>query len=176
MKELSDQQRVLIAFALMLLILFVWGKFFKPTPPPPSTAQKSGQVSTEMPAQATNQAAATTTPSVETILPPPAGAIQASEEQIIVIESSLYRVQITNRGGLAQSWKLKKYLNDDKPPQPLALVNIPASRQIGAWPLSFALEDSAAELKANTVLYKIGTSPVSRYTLEAPGAITLTWG
>ena len=30
MKELSDQQRVLIAFALMLVILFVWGKFFKP--------------------------------------------------------------------------------------------------------------------------------------------------
>jgi YidC/Oxa1 family membrane protein insertase len=175
MKELSDQQRVLIAFALMLLILFVWGKFFKPTPPPPSAAQKSGQVSTETPAQSTNQAAATTTPSVETILPPPAGAIQASEEQIIVIESPLYRVQITNRGGLAQSWKLKKYLNDDKPPQPLELVNIPASRQIGAWPLSFALEDSAAELKANTVLYKVETLPSSGDTLQAPAEITLHW-
>jgi len=38
MKELSDQQRVLIAFALMLIILFVWGKFFKPPSPPPNTA------------------------------------------------------------------------------------------------------------------------------------------
>jgi len=175
MKELSDQQRVLIAFALMLLILFVWGKFFKPTPPPPSTAQKSAQVSTETPAQTTNQAAATAAPSIETILPPPAGAIQAADEQITVIESPLYRVQITNRGGLVQSWKLKKYLNDDKPPQALELVNIPASREIGAWPLSFALEDSAAELKANTALYQVETKPQAGDTLQAPAEISLHW-
>src|SRR5271154_1818776 len=166
MKELSDQQRVLIAFALMLLILFVWGKFFKPAIPPPSAAQKTGQVNTETPAQTASQAATASTPSVETILPPPAGAIQASEERIIVIESSSYRVQITNRGALAQSWKLKKYLTDDKPPQPLELVNIPAARQIGAWPLSFALEDSAIEQKANTVLYQVETSPSSGDTLQ----------
>src|ERR1700722_15519402 len=158
----------------MLLILFVWGKFFKPPAPPPNTAQKTAQTSTAAPE--TNQAAATTTPpSNETMLAPPAGAIQASEEQIIVIESPLYRVQITNRGGLAQSWKLKKYLNDDKPPQPLELVNIPASRQIGAWPLSFALEDSAAELKANTALYQVETSPHAGDTIQAPAEITLHW-
>ena len=153
MKELSDQQRVLIAFALMLVILFVWGKFFKPPTPAPNTAQKPAQTSTAAPE--TNQAAAATAaPAIETMLPPPAGAVQAADEQITVIESPLYRVQITNRGGVVQSWKLKKYLTDDKPPQPLELVNIPAARQIGAWPLSFALEDSAAEQKANTALYQ----------------------
>ncbi len=174
MKELSDQQRVLIAFALMLLILFVWGKFFKPAAPPPNTAQKPVQTSTAAPEP--NQAAiASAPPAIETMLAPPAGAIQASEEQITVIESPLYRVQITNRGGVVQSWKLKKYLNDDKPPQPLELVNIPAARQIGAWPLSFSLEDSAAELKANTALYQVETKPQAGDTLQAPAEITLHW-
>ena len=173
MKELSDQQRVLIAFALMLVILFVWGKFFKPPTPAPNTAQKPAQTSTAAPE--TNQAAATATPAIETMLPPPAGAIQATDEQITVIESPLYRVQITNRGGVVQSWKLKKYLTEDKPPQPLDLVNIPAARQIGAWPLSFALEDSAAELKANTALYQVETKPQEGGTLQAPAEITLHW-
>jgi YidC/Oxa1 family membrane protein insertase len=174
MKELSDQQRILIAFALMLLILFVWGKFFKPPAPPPNSAQKTGQTSTAAP-EANQAAIANAPPAIETMLAPPAGAIQASEEQITVIESPLYRVQITNRGGLVQSWKLKKYLNDDKPPQPLELVNIPAARQIGAWPLSFSLEDSAAELKANTALYQVETQPQAGDTLQAPAEITLHW-
>ena len=174
MKELSDQQRVLIAFALMLVILFVWGKFFKPPAAPPNTAPRPAQTSTAAPE--TNQApAATAAPAIETMLAPPAGAIQASDEQITVIESPLYRVQITNRGGLVQSWKLKKYLTDEKPPQPLELVNIPAARQIGAWPLSFALEDSAAELKANTALYQVETKPQEGNTLQAPAEITLHW-
>ncbi len=178
MKELSDQQRVLIAFALMLLILFVWGKFFKPPAPPPSTAPKPGQTSTTMPAPGTNEAAPATaaaTPAVETMVPLPAGAIQASEEQPIVIESSLYRVEMTNRGGVVRSWKLKKYLNDEKPPKPLELVNVPAAQQIGAWPLSFSLDDSAAELKANTSLYEVSTSSHAGDTLKAPAEITLHW-
>ena len=174
MKELSDQQRVLIAFALMLLILFVWSKFFKPPAPPPNFAQKPGQSSTAAP-EANQAAIANAPPAIETMLAPPAGAIQATEEQITVIESPLYRVQITNRGGLVQSWKLKKYLNDDKPPQPLELVNIPAARQIGAWPLSFALEDYGAELKANTALYQVETKPQAGDTLQAPAEITLHW-
>ena len=80
MKELSDQQRVLIAFALMLLILFVWGKFFKPPVPPPSTAQKPGQTSTATPTPGTSEAApATTTPAIETMVPLPAGGFRPAK-------------------------------------------------------------------------------------------------
>lgn len=179
MKELSDQQRVLIAFALMLLILFVWGKFFKPPAPPP-TAQKPGE-SQSVPASGTtgaNQSAASAaaaTPSVEATIPVPAGGLQAADEQITIIESSLYRVELTNRGGVVRSWKLKKYLNDEKPPKSLELVNIPAAQQFGAWPFSFALEDSAAELKANTSLYQVEAPAHAGDAVQAPAEINLHW-
>ena len=177
MKELSDQQRVLIAFALMLIILFGWSKLYKPPAPPPGTAQKPAQISTATLATGTATPAApeAAAPAVESIVAAPAGAIQASEEQPIVIESSLYRVEMSNRGGVVRSWKLKKYLNDEKPPQPLELVNISAAQQIGAWPLSFSLDDSAAELKANTSLYEVSTSSHAGDTLKAPAEITLHW-
>jgi YidC/Oxa1 family membrane protein insertase len=170
MKELSDQQRVIIAFALMIVILFIWSKFFKP-PAPPATP-KTEQTTTQAPAA--KQAAAAPAP-VETMVPPPAGAIQASEEQRIIIDSALYRVELSNRGGIVRSWKLKKYLDDEKPPQPLELVNAPAAQQLGAWPLSFSLEDSSAELKANTNLYQVATAPSTGNILTAPVEIKFHW-
>ncbi len=178
MKEPSDQQRVLIAFALMLLILFGWSKFFKPAPPPPAPKQAQSQSAPAATATGANPSAAiptSVTPAVETTIPVPPGGLQAGEEQITIIESSLYRVELTNRGGVVRSWKLKKYLNDEKPPQPLELVDIPAAQQFGAWPLSFALEDSAAELKANTSLYQLDAPAHTGDTIHAPAEINLHW-
>ena len=175
MKEMSDQQRMLIAFALMFIIIFVWGKFYKPTPPPPGpkpgqTAPVSSNAGNQQPAPV-----APVTPAIEATVATPKGSVQASQERILVIESPLYRVQLTNRGGVVQSWKLNKYLDDEKPPQPLELVNGPAARELGAWPLSFALEDSTTELQANTALYQVSTSPDAGDTLQAPAEVTLHW-
>ena len=179
MKELSDQQRVLIAFALMLLILFVLEQIFQ-APAPPPTAQKPAQ-SQSVPAPA-RPARIQPPQSPRPSLPPskqhpsarPA-ACKPADEQITIIESSLYRVELTNRGGVVRSWKLKKYLNDEKPPQPLELVNIPAAQQFGAWPFSFALEDSAAELKANTSLYQVEAPAHAGDAVQAPAEINLHW-
>ena len=40
--------------------------------------------------------------------------IAASEERTIEIENSLYDVELSNHGGVVHSWKLKKYLDDQK--------------------------------------------------------------
>ncbi len=173
MKELSDQQRVVIAFALMLVILFVWSKFFKPPAPPPTPKPSPTATATQAPGA--NQEAAAPAPPVETVIAPPAGVVQASAEQRIIIDSSLYRVELSNRGGIVRSWKLKKYLDDEKPPQPLELVNIPAAQQLGAWPLSFTFDDSSAEQKANSNRYEVTPSPSVGETLKAPTEITLHW-
>jgi YidC/Oxa1 family membrane protein insertase len=180
MNDLTDQQRVLIAFALMIVVLFVWGKFFKPPAPPPTPKNAPAASGSTVPGgnPSTSEIAAANpalTAPTTAIVAPPAGAVQANQEQTIVIESPLYRVELSNRGAIVRSWKLKKYLDDEKPPQPLELVNAPAAQQIGAWPLSFTLDDSNAELKANTSLYEISTKPEASNTLRAPAEITFHW-
>jgi YidC/Oxa1 family membrane protein insertase len=98
-------------------------------------------------------------------------AVQADAEKTIVIESSLYRVEISNRGGVVKSWKLKKYFDDQRPPRPLELVNPDGSQQLG-WPFSLMLADSQLESQANNALFEI--SPSSDQ-VSAPAEITLHW-
>jgi YidC/Oxa1 family membrane protein insertase len=101
----------------------------------------------------------------------PPAAVQAAGEVPVVVESSLYRVEISNRGGVIKSWKLKKHNDDQKPPQPLELVNVDSSAQLG-WPLSLVLSDTELESRANAALYQVTPSDS---TATAPCEITLHW-
>ena len=62
--------------------------------------------------------AATTNPSV----------VEDSEEKNVVVESALYRVELSNRGGVVKTWQLNKYFDDQNPPHPLDLVNDSVAR------------------------------------------------
>ena len=99
-------------------------------------------------------------------------AVQASAEKTVVVQSSLYRVELSNRGGVVKSWKLNKYFDDQKPPRPLELVNADGSQQLG-WPFSLVLADSQLESQANNALYEM--SPSSSDEVNAPSEITLHW-
>lgn len=164
MKEMSEQVRVLLFVLLMLLILAVWSHFYKPPAAPPM--QKPGQPAQQVAPQATAkpQAAAVAAPVNPSV-------IRASAEKTIVVESSLYRVQLTNRGGVVQSWKLKKYTDDQKPPHPLDLVNGDAAAQLG-WPFSLLLEDAQQKSQANLGLYQV-TPDASNFS--APAEVTFHW-
>lgn len=170
MKEMSDQTRAAIFFVIAVAVFLVWSHFFMPaTPPPSQSAQKNS----------TAQTAQTTSPSTGqaksvapvSTAPVPTPALAAKAENVVAVQSSLYHVELSNRGGVVRSWKLKKYLNDQKPPQPLDLVNQGVSKQIG-WPLSLYLNDSTLEDEANSALYKI--TPSSN-ALQAPTQITMEW-
>ena len=69
----------------------------------------------------------------------------ASAENSIVIESDLYHVEISNRGGVVRSWQLKKFTDDHKPPRTLDLVHAEAAQASGSWPFSLALDDPQQE-------------------------------
>jgi YidC/Oxa1 family membrane protein insertase len=170
MKEMSDEQRLLVAFLLMVVILVVWQKFYKPPVPPPETRNVATSSATTTPAP--GQTAATT---MAKIVPPPAGGVQASSEQTVTIENSLYQVEFSNRGAVVRSWKLKKYLNDEKPPKPLDLVNSSAAQQIGAWPLSLALDDPSLEAAANSGLYQVTVHGGAGTVIQAPADLTFHW-
>ena len=167
MKELSDQARAAIFFVLAVVIFLAWSHYFLPTPPPASqSAQKTSQsaVSTS-PGSGSGQSTAAQA------APVPVAAVQASSESTVTVQSSLYHVELWNHGGVVRSWQLEKYLDDQKPPQPLDIVNQETSTELG-WPLSVVLNDPTLEAEANAGLYQITPSSGA---LKAPTKVTMQW-
>ena len=72
----------------------------------------------------------------------------------MVVRSPLYRVELSNRGGVVRSWKLKKYFDDQSPSAALDLVNTARRQQLG-WPFSLVLPDPQLEAEANSALYQV---------------------
>lgn len=186
MKELSDEKRLLVAFLAMIVILFVWGKFYKPPPPParppvaPAVSTGTNSQSAPGPGQASSASGSTSTaPTSPSQTAPLPTATQASAETTLVVESPLYRIEFSNRGAVARSWKLKNYLDDEKPPRPLELVNSSAAQQFSAWPLSIHLQDRQLEARANSALYQLAPPAASDApapsTLSAPVTLAFHW-
>jgi len=142
-KEMSDQVRGIVFVVISLLILFAWGHFYKPPVPPlPSnptqnSAPAGQQGSQQVSAQAGTPGNASSTNAAKSGATSAAAAnpsvVEASEEKTVVVESALYRVELSNRGGVVKTWQLNKYFDDQKPPHPLDLVNDSVAQQLG-WP------------------------------------------
>jgi YidC/Oxa1 family membrane protein insertase len=175
-KEMSTEMRSLLAAVLSLVVIAGWALIYKPPPQPPA---KPAAVTTNPVAPA---------PGAPTASVPGAGKAAssaapvtmraASAESSVVIESDLYRVEISNRGGVVRSWQLKKFTDDHKPPRALDLVHPEAAQQSGSWPFSLALDDPQQEATANNALFEItsaGKVPDAGAVLHAPAEITLSW-
>ena len=169
MKEMSDQARGVVFVMVAMLILFAWQHYYKPPVLPP--AQKSAESGQTTPPPAAQQTAAPTTkaaaPGRATSLP----VIRANEAKTVVVESPLYSVELSNRGGVVKSWKLKKYFDDQKPPRELDLVDADVAQELG-WPFSIFLTDAQQEAQANSGLYQI-TPAMDHF--DAPATITFHW-
>src|SRR5271163_5164300 len=164
---MSDQVRGIVFVVISLLILFAWGHFYKPPVPPPQTnpSQTAAPVSQQNSQQASSQqgAAGKTSSGAAKKSSGTAAAgaeaanssvVEASEEKTVVVESPLYRVELSNRGGVVKTWQLNKYFDDQKPPHPLDLVNDSVAQQLG-WPFSLVMSDAQLEAKANSALYQV---------------------
>jgi len=163
--ELSEQTRVVIFILLALVVFVVYSKFFAPPAPPPKKEQPQIAQTAPGPGAAAEQLNAAP------VKPSQIPAIEASAEKTVVVTSGDYRVELSNRGAVAKSWKLKKYLDNEKPPQPLDLVHADSASELG-WPLSLVLSNPQEEQKANTALYQI--EPASG-DLKAPTEVTFKW-
>src|SRR6202030_1464421 len=75
--------------------------------------------------------------------------VAAAAEKTTVIESDLYRVELSSRGAVVHSWQLKKYTDDHQPPRTLDVVNAEAARQSGDCPFSLEMGDTQLETAAN---------------------------
>ncbi|MGA8366213.1 MAG: membrane protein insertase YidC [Candidatus Acidiferrales bacterium] len=165
---MSDQERTILFIVLAMLIFFTWSHFFMPNVPPHGPGQTPAPVA---PAQSSTVPPASAAQGSTLAAPSKIPVIQAAQEKIIVVESLLYRVELSSRGGVVRSWKLKKYLDDQTPPHPLDLVNPDAAQQLG-WPFSLSLSDAQLEAQANSGLYDV--APAADH-LDAPAEITFHW-
>ena len=180
MREISDQARIALAFALALLVMVGWYFLNPPKPQPPA-----GSVVTQpapyapgsrgAPAAQPNQPAGASSTGATSATP-----VTATGEKNIVIESDLYRVELSNRGAVVRSWQLNKYTDEGSPPRTLDLVNADLARQTGGWPLSLQLADSQLESAANQGLYVVKASSErgaesTESTITAPAQVEFHW-
>lgn len=186
MKEISDQARVALAFALALLVMVGWYFLNPPKPqPPPGSAVGQAQSAANLPSSGASGAGAVVRPNQaaganSTGATAPAAPLAATGEKNIVVESDLYRVELSNRGGVVRSWQLKKYTDEGNPPRVLDLVNADLARQTNSWPLSLQLPDMQEESAANQGLYVVKASTGSGEantdsTIAAPAQIEFHW-
>src|SRR5450755_2117268 len=127
-KELSMELRLLLAFILMGVVLFLTPYFYKTVSPPPKKTAVAAKVTT-LPAAA-NPAAA---PEESVVVPVAEGdvaPVAAHQEETHVIDTDLFRVTFSNKGGLVKSWQLKKYKAHSG--APLELVNTAAHADLPA--------------------------------------------
>ncbi|HEX4076887.1 MAG TPA: membrane protein insertase YidC [Candidatus Acidoferrales bacterium] len=167
---MSDQTRGIVFVVVVIAITFIWMHFFQPPVQPPKPAPAAAQTAPSTPG--TNpKPAARKSVSAKSARPVIAKPAQAQAETNLVIDSSVYRVELSNRGGVVHSWKLKKYLNEETPPRPLDLVNPDAAKELG-WPFSIVLADPQLEAEANSALYEM--TPATQ-SATAPVEVTFHW-
>ena len=168
-KDLKPELRIFIASALSIIVILLWAKFFAPKPP--AQTQQTNPPAAAAPSAPGSQSNAVNAVPAVVKAAPPAVVLGDKNERTIVVESDLYRVEFSNRGGVVKSWQLKKYMDDAKPRQVLDVVHAKTAEEVGGWPLSISLDDQNLETAANSALYVSSASG----NLTAPANLTFTW-
>ncbi len=182
MKELTTEQRLLLALVLSVvvvtlsdLLVFRHNKqapansATSQTMPASKTAPEKPQKPPVSPAAAAKSAPAAP---AQAAAAQAATQIQAAKEQTVVIESPVYRVVLSNRGAVVRSWQLKRYGEEAHPKKVLDVVHPPSSAQSDEWPLSLLMVDPKLQTEANSALFQMKPEPA---TLHAPADVKFSW-
>jgi YidC/Oxa1 family membrane protein insertase len=142
----SFEKRLPLALALMMVVLLVSQYLFKPVPGPKPAVPVNDKSAAALATKPAPITAAQPAPRAVT-----SGAIQATSETNADIDTQLYHIVFTNKGGTVKSWVLKQYRDDAG--KPLQLINTAATDV----PPPFSIEISGGQklsVDPNTVLYR----------------------
>jgi YidC/Oxa1 family membrane protein insertase len=149
--KLDQEKRVMLAFALSIVMLVVFKIFvIKDQPQAPKKAEQTAAA----PHASQPGAAPTSTPAPTTSAPAPAPApvpltvMRGAKAEELVVENNLYRVTFSTVGGVVRSWVLKGYPKGDQSDT----INALACKTLG-FPLSVTLSDSAMSSQVNQAIY-----------------------
>ena len=156
--------RLLIAFLLMGVVMFVTPYFFKSQTPPPLKKDAAGQTASQSTPGAPPASGVQPTPEAPPPAPPaeaaaaakplPAGATPQKAEPAFVIETNLYKIAFSNQGGTVRSWQLKKTKGNDN--KTLDLVNTASGMD---FPYSLHFPDQKPLVDVNWTWYKQTAEP-----------------
>lgn len=171
-----EQSRLFIAIGISFAIFFVWSIFFAPTPPevPPEAAKEDTQVTSAQPQE---------TVTAPTTASKPVAPIESQQPthsaRNIIVDTSLYRMTISEKGGTVVGLVLKEYKETIEPDSPLkelihkningGSVFLDLSGQSGP-----TLEDAVftADLDADT-LNVTGDSSQLRFQYQTPSGLVV---
>ncbi|MEO6119172.1 MAG: membrane protein insertase YidC, partial [Terriglobales bacterium] len=172
------QKRLIIVFALTFLAILISQQLmerFGPKTPPktePTKTEAPAQAGATPPAQPISAAPASSGPNsvtagqaAKTAKPAPVITRQADTESEIVVENGLYRVTLSNRGGVVKSWILKEH--KDSAGKPLDMVH-PVAAPAHGYPLALFTYDETLRNKINGELFVTSATG----TLSAPATLT----
>ncbi len=148
------EARLLIAFVLMGLVLFLTPYIYKPAGAPAPGATKAATSKTT---DAKEAATAPVEPTPPPAAPAPAvaseipGQIQGDKDEDVVVDTDLYHVVFSTKGAVAKHWVLKNFKDHDG--KPLDLVN-PAA--VGKVPPPFSIDfrNQKPTADPNAAIYK----------------------
>jgi YidC/Oxa1 family membrane protein insertase len=135
----------------MMLVLLVSQYLFKPAPgPKPAVTPKNDKAASAEVVQKPSVAAMTGSAAAEQ----PVGTVSASAATYIQVDTDLYHIVFSNKGGVVKSWVLKKFQDDDG--KPLQLIDTEAINMPGNLPAPFSIDLNGQKLPfdPNTVLYQ----------------------
>jgi YidC/Oxa1 family membrane protein insertase len=115
-------QRLLLAIALSIVVIFGYYAIFPPPPPPKRQPEEQAQQGEQQPQQQAGAPAATPAAPAQRAGRPLQPTAESRKERQIVVETPRYTARIDTRGGRLVSLKLKQYkkskafVNWEKPP------------------------------------------------------------
>ncbi|MGQ9918824.1 MAG: membrane protein insertase YidC [Bryobacteraceae bacterium] len=161
-REMSMETRLLLAFGLMVLVLFT-SQYFLPKPPTtpqkpdaaktrPFTPAPAAEHSVSEPAKGTQPASPEPPSPARAPAPSAPERIAAEKDEVHVLETSVYRIVFSNRGAAIRSWILKRYR--DSAGNPVELVNAAAAPKAG-WAYSYVFPREKPATDLNTALFAV---------------------
>ncbi len=165
------EKRALIAIVIAFLILVGWSYLFPP-PKPPAEPEPQQAAATETAPPPAEPAAETALEREAEAAAEEEEAVQAEAEEEIIISNGLYEVTLSNRGGLASSWKLLLYTTKDGRPLELLPPNVEGERRF------LAIELDSPELTAamHAALYTVERERLFPAGERGSGErVTFTW-
>jgi len=154
-KDLSMEARLLIAFVLMGLVLFLTPYIYKPAAAPAPGANKPATSKTTDPVEATAPPPAAPAPVIPVAAAAAAempGQIHGDQEETVVVDTGLCHIVFSSKGAVVKSWVLRDF--KDHNGKPLDLVNAAALAKVPA-PFSIEFKGQKPTFDPNTALFKL---------------------
>ncbi len=159
-EEPSMEWRLLAAFLLtgLLLVLapYIYQRMYPTPAAPPQTAQAPAPApkkAEEPPAEP--QVAGPAARAEKAAAPAP---VAGQKEEIFVLDTDLYRVELSSRGAVVHRWVLKKF--KDSAGKPLELVNTEAAGKVG-YPFALGFKERRPAVDVNKALFAAKPAPDS---------------